>query len=779
MTAAYTDVQVSKLNCACVCVCVVVLFTSYISPEQCPSSSPLLLALGKTFAFMDIDISERELQQCCSVYSKAKWKGETICIQPARESFLTRRERECREGMVESEDQKTTTRSTSLVKRTTVGGPCKVKAIGKWTKGTGGRMLPVVRMHVGGSKVMTYNPSHHSHQVKQLSSIGSVDTPVASLTWALDCEGSAGEDDTDSEGSAGEDANNSEGSTGEENTDSEGSMLQVDDKSHRATLEAYSLPNDLPPVSCTPVVHAYEDSNTAPILDVLLKQCQSRSSGKMRQGAPTASGHADDHPLPPTTCRILSRLSSMSNDSNLVPIMETLKSCPPPLHLKEDTVDVNAVSSRASRKREQSEEQRRKAVEEMAKRAERSSWQHTSVGPQPKRRIVFSSSSDDGSSSEDEVATVVDKDSEINTLGHSVSDSHVRMALFDSSDSEGEEGEENPEDELISEKPQFEGKAGARLFKLQQKFSRDKRFQLDERFLSDSESDVELQREASVPPEEEDASLRKQIQEERMMQNSIIDQILGLQSVRTCPQSTMLVAQNNLGDFLPKRYDPTAKNHTVMEFDGNDDASVDNSGSQCDVVASNVESSDSSGNEGDKMVAQAEDLKEQYYSIQGDLKDAFHQKDIKDGDGSTKAIDSFSFAALFDSSGALDQLTPSAADHGGVEEMEEVIRVKPKASWWLNSNADSSSGEECDDAGSAMNDKGTRESGVSDLFFFHSHSDQLCNRLDGSEGAFMRQKPLDELEQGWPQLRVMYKQSYKQRRRDALRWSKKMKGHRN
>ena len=732
---------------------------------------PLLLAVGKTFAFMDIDISERELQRGCSVYSKAKWKGQTVTIQQAKESFLTRRERECQEGRVAGEDQKHTARPSSLTKKSTVERPCNAKPIGKWTKEAGGRMTPVLRMNVGTNKVMVCSPSHHSHQVKQLSNIGPVNTPVVNLTWTLDCESTTVEEATNKEGSAGEVSTDSEVSVGEENTNSEGSMVQEDDGNHGETFKVCSSRDALPTVSCTPVPCAFDDRNAAPILGALLKHSQSHPSEKMSPDTPTVSGCADNSPLPLTTCRTL---SNIPNDSNLVPIMESLQSCPSEHYLKQDTVDVHAVCSRARRKKEQSEQQRKRAVEELVRRAERKSWQHTGVDPHPKsKRILFSSSSDVGSSDEDKVATVVDKDSDMSELGLSIPERHIRMALFNSSGSEGEQEEEDPE-ELISEKPQFAGKAGAKLFKLQQKFSRDKRFQLDERFLSDTESDMELQRDVNTPleeEEEEDALLSKQIQEEKMMQNSIIDQILGFQSVQTYSQSTMLVAKKNSGDFLHKRYDPTAIDHQVMEFDGSDDASVDGSDSQC-AVAGNAEASDNS-NEGDKMVAQGEELKKQYYSIQSDLKDAFHQKDIQDGKGSEKVMNSFSFAALFNSSRAVTQLKPNAADPRDEGEVEDGRQPKPL--WWLTSTADSSSGDESDDAGGTMNDRETRELEVSDLFFFHPYSDQLCNRLDSSEGVFMRQTPLDELERGWPQLRMMYKKSYKQRRRDALRWSKKMK----
>ena len=623
----------------------------------------MLLTLGKTFAFLDIDISERDLQRCCSVYSKAKWKGGTISIQVARESFLARRERECREARVGDEDQKNATRLSSLVKGGTDGGSCKTKATGKWSKGAGGHEPSVVQLHAGSSKMK--KSARHRHQVKQLSSTDCVDTPVASLTWSLDCEGStkeddsnsegsAGEDDSNSEGSAGEDDPNSEGSAGDDDSNSEGSAGKDDSNSERSAgeddsnsegsagddepqsvdkgrsprLKAHSLPTELPLITCTPVTHARDDRNAAPILGALYEQSLPHSVNKMNLDVPTVDCHEEDNPLPLSTCKVL---ATQPHDSNLLPIMEALKSHSSTHDLNREADGGSAVSSKASRKKRQSEEQRQKALEEMAKRAERNRLPHVGVGPQAKtRRIVFSSSDGEPSGEDDVEATAVDEDTGAHRLDPTLSDHHVRMTLFGSSDSEGnEEGKEDLADELIGVKPQFEGKTGARLFKLQRKFGRDKRFQLDERFLSDADSDVELQKEAGNPPEEEegDASLSKQIQEEKVIQNSIIDQILGFQSVGTGPQSGMSVAQMNLKDFQLKRYDPTAEDHEVMEFNENSDTSEDESGSESDSVGGNSGSSNSSGSdcEADKMDAQAEELKDKYYSIQGDLKNAFHQ----------------------------------------------------------------------------------------------------------------------------------------------------------
>ncbi len=61
----------------------------------------------------------------------------------------------------------------------------------------------------------------------------------------------------------------------------------------------------------------------------------------------------------------------------------------------------------------------------------------------------------------------------------------------------------------------------------------------------------------------------------------------------------------------------------------------------------------------------------------------------------------------------------------------------------------------------------------SKLFFFHSTSKTLRNRLE--ENTFYRTKSLEELEQAWPDRRTSMWQSFKRRKRDALRLGRKKK----
>uniref|UniRef100_A0A3B4WY48 Nucleolar protein 8 n=1 Tax=Seriola lalandi dorsalis TaxID=1841481 RepID=A0A3B4WY48_SERLL len=44
----------------------------------------------KTFSYINIDISDADLKKCLTVLNKSKWKGGTLQIETAKESFLHR-----------------------------------------------------------------------------------------------------------------------------------------------------------------------------------------------------------------------------------------------------------------------------------------------------------------------------------------------------------------------------------------------------------------------------------------------------------------------------------------------------------------------------------------------------------------------------------------------------------------------------------------------------------------------------------------------------------------
>uniref|UniRef100_A0A8C3AKC5 Nucleolar protein 8 n=1 Tax=Cyclopterus lumpus TaxID=8103 RepID=A0A8C3AKC5_CYCLU len=44
----------------------------------------------KTFSYININISDADLKRCMTVLNKSKWKGGTLQIETAKESFLQR-----------------------------------------------------------------------------------------------------------------------------------------------------------------------------------------------------------------------------------------------------------------------------------------------------------------------------------------------------------------------------------------------------------------------------------------------------------------------------------------------------------------------------------------------------------------------------------------------------------------------------------------------------------------------------------------------------------------
>uniref|UniRef100_A0A3Q2DZB9 Nucleolar protein 8 n=1 Tax=Cyprinodon variegatus TaxID=28743 RepID=A0A3Q2DZB9_CYPVA len=44
----------------------------------------------KTFAYINVNISDTDLKKCLTVLNKSKWKGGTLQIETAKESFLHR-----------------------------------------------------------------------------------------------------------------------------------------------------------------------------------------------------------------------------------------------------------------------------------------------------------------------------------------------------------------------------------------------------------------------------------------------------------------------------------------------------------------------------------------------------------------------------------------------------------------------------------------------------------------------------------------------------------------
>ncbi|XP_062977669.1 nucleolar protein 8-like [Elgaria multicarinata webbii] len=109
----------------------------------------------KTFAYININLSEKELKKCISVLNKTKWKGGTLQIELAKESFLHRLARERQEASIKKEKPNNNGVANVLesMKKSGVVG-FHVKAVPgtevpnhkDWVVGKFGRVLPILHL---------------------------------------------------------------------------------------------------------------------------------------------------------------------------------------------------------------------------------------------------------------------------------------------------------------------------------------------------------------------------------------------------------------------------------------------------------------------------------------------------------------------------------------------------------------------------------------------------------------------------------------------------------
>ncbi|KAK6480725.1 nucleolar protein 8-like [Huso huso] len=152
----------------------------------------------KTFGYLNINISETELRKCVSILNKTKWKGGTLQIELAKESFLHRLAEE-RQQAAEKKRTPRVDRTTHLVEslkkvgvenfhmKAAVPGT-EVPDHKDWVVSKFGRVLPVLRLKTqGNNKIVKCDPSKHCHNIKRLDpSVDSENvTPVSKLTWQV------------------------------------------------------------------------------------------------------------------------------------------------------------------------------------------------------------------------------------------------------------------------------------------------------------------------------------------------------------------------------------------------------------------------------------------------------------------------------------------------------------------------------------------------------------------------------------------------------------------
>ncbi|XP_031976521.1 nucleolar protein 8-like isoform X3 [Corvus moneduloides] len=150
----------------------------------------------KTFGYISVNISDADLRKCMSILNKTKWKGGTLQIELAKESFLQRLATEREEAKLQKEKPQRNDQMCLLesLKKTGVVDfhmravpGTEVPDHKKWVVGKFGRVLPILHLrNQQKNKVVKYDPSKYCHNLRKLEPDLAHAAPVSQLTWHLE-----------------------------------------------------------------------------------------------------------------------------------------------------------------------------------------------------------------------------------------------------------------------------------------------------------------------------------------------------------------------------------------------------------------------------------------------------------------------------------------------------------------------------------------------------------------------------------------------------------------
>uniref|UniRef100_K1QHX1 Nucleolar protein 8 n=1 Tax=Magallana gigas TaxID=29159 RepID=K1QHX1_MAGGI len=301
-----------------------------------------------------------------------------------------------------------------------------------------------------------------------------------------------------------------------------------------------------------------------------------------------------------------------------------------------------------------------------------------------------------------------------------------KPALFDSS-SENEDDEEIDE-ERFRIRPEYEGKAGKQLMKLQARFQNDERFRMDEKFIDEPDS-------SEVDSEEEEKhgnNNQKESSDEKSRAYKILGEVLGTTTVAKVERKKAMFR-----DVSAIHFDPTKEDHKQFEMEPNKKKEK--------VVKTNKDIMDSSDDEETQNAEkQNEELpvvtKERFYEVMSDsFKDAFSDK------GPDLASKSFSLMSTFE--GKEDSDTN---DQDMFDSKEVPDKKKLEQTLWNPDGADRNDRIMSSDHEDGELYNPVRLCTSNQTFFFSSENDE---RVKEGISAFYRKEDFDEIRKEWLQNR--------------------------
>lgn len=405
------------------------------------------------------------------------------------------------------------------------------------------------------------------------------------------------------------------------------------------------------------------------------------------------------------------------------------------------------VTDSIEKERQKSRESELKRLESMMERSKETERKKKAIhqalaldnaGEKPNKKIIFDSESSDVSEDheEDEIQ-----------LGHDNFNEgrQKKPALFDSS-SENEDDEEIDE-ERFRIRPEYEGKAGKQLMKLQARFQNDERFRMDEKFIDEPDS-------SEVDSEEEEKhgnNNQKESSDEKSRAYKILGEVLGTTTVAKVERKKAMFR-----DVSAIHFDPTKEDHKQFEMEPNKKKEK--------VVKTNKDIMDSSDDEETQNAEkQNEELpevtKERFYEVMSDsFKDAFSDK------GPDLASKSFSLMSTFE--GKEDSDTN---DQDMFDSKEVPDKKKLEQTLWNPDGADRNDRIMSSDHEDGELYNPVRLCTSNQTFFFSSENDE---RVKEGISAFYRKEDFDEIRKEWLQNRQSLVNAYRTKHKSLSRRKK-------
>ncbi|KAM6979757.1 nucleolar protein 8 [Aplochiton taeniatus] len=150
----------------------------------------------KTFGYINLEISDVDFKRCLTVLNHSKWKGGTLQIEAARESFLQKLAQERHELSEQKIPAPSVDQKQRLLESLREAGVedfhmkaavpgTEVPGHKDWVVSKFGRVLPILHLRPQGrKKVVKCDPSKHSHNIKKLDSSAD-QVSVSQLTWEI------------------------------------------------------------------------------------------------------------------------------------------------------------------------------------------------------------------------------------------------------------------------------------------------------------------------------------------------------------------------------------------------------------------------------------------------------------------------------------------------------------------------------------------------------------------------------------------------------------------